>query len=138
MTRGNCGTCEFRTRKARARAIWCWKGGSMAIADKIQGMATKAVNKMLGGRVEKWPVGKQAKAMRNLAYVHPKAMPIVRSNLLKDLPEEMRQLSKGGKTREEIKMHYWGCEAFVALWTMDLKMEEATFDELIRGAIECQ
>lgn len=108
----------------------------MSRADKIQNMATKAVNKMLGGKVEKWPVEKQAKAMRKLAYVHPKAVMIVRSNLLKDLPEEIQRFSKDGKTREEIKAHYWDCDEFVSLWTLDLKMEEATFDELIRETLD--
>jgi hypothetical protein len=100
-------------------------------------LAAKAVNKALGGKVEKWPLEKQVKAMRKLAYVHPKAMPMVRSTLLKDLPEEIQQFSKDGKTREEIKAHYWDCGEFVSFWTLDLKMEEATFDEMVREALEC-
>ena len=108
----------------------------MTLLDRLESTAAKAVNKLLGGKVEKWPLEKQVKAMRGLAGV-PGAIPLVRSRLLKDLPEEMQQFSKEGQTQEEIKAHYWDCGEFVSFWTLDLQMEEATLDELIRGAIEC-
>jgi len=110
----------------------------MPIADKIQGMATKAVNKMLGGRADRMPLEKQVKMTRALMHVRPSGMENTRASLLKDdgLPADIRRLSREGKSQDEIKSFYWGCEEFVSFWTLDLQMEEATMDELIRGSLE--
>ena len=110
----------------------------MSRVDKVQAMATKAVNKMLGGKVAKMPLAKQVKFTRSLMYARPMGMQATRANLLKDdgLPADIRKMGKDGKSRDEIKAFYWECEEFVNFWTKDLQMEEATLDELIRGATE--
>jgi len=110
----------------------------MPRSDKIQAMATKAVDKLLGGKVNRMPLEKQVKMTRALMHVRPSGMENTRASLLKDdgLPSDIRRLAKEGKSQEEIKSFYWGCEEFVSFWTLDLQMEEATMDELIRGALD--
>lgn len=110
----------------------------MSRGDKIQSMATKAVNRLLGGKISKMPLVQQVKLTRAFMYTRPQGMETTRANLLKDdgLPEDIRNWRDTGMSRDEVKAFYWGCEEFQRFWTLDLKMEEATLDELIRGVYE--
>ena len=110
----------------------------MSKMDKLQGLATKAVNKMLAGKVEKMPLSRQVEMTRRLMYARPMGVQTTRANLLKDdgLPSDIKRMAKQGKSREEIKAFYWGCNEFVRFWTLELQMEEATLDELIRGSLD--
>ena len=110
----------------------------MARGDKIQAMATKAVNRMLGGKVDKMRLAKQVKMTRAFMYARPMGRETTRANLLKDdgLPADIQKMVKQGKSRDEIKAFYWECEEFQRFWTLDLQMEEDTLDELIRGVVD--
>jgi len=110
----------------------------MSRMDRIQGLATKAVSKMLAGKVEKMPLARQVEMTRRLMYARPMGVQNTRANLLKEngLPSDILRMAKQGMSSEEIKAFYWDCEEFVSFWTLELQMEEATLDELIRGSLE--
>ena len=64
-----------------------------------------------------------------------KATSKVRSDLLKGLPGDIKEMHKEGKTDDEIKQYYWGCEPFRDLWVNTLKMEEATLNVLVEDTL---
>ena len=59
----------------------------------------------------------------------------VRRSLLIGIPADIRKLVDQGMSDKEIKDYYWGCEPFRDLWCKTLQMEEATFDEVLRGTL---
>ena len=56
----------------------------------------------------------------------------LRASLLRDsgMPADIRDLQKGGMTRDEIKGYYWGCARFRKFWAT-LEMTEGMIDSLI-------
>jgi len=112
----------------------------------LQNRTVGSVGRVVERGFKDKPLEKQVQAMRGLIAMAAglpgssteKARVNVRANLLKNrgLPADIRGMVKKGKTKEEIKEYYWSCKEFVDLWTVDLAMEEATLDELIRGIID--
>lgn len=98
-------------------------------------MAEKAATKLLGKKVANKPLEKQVKMAYKMMGMM--SMPETRKRLLQDrgLPSDIRDMAKKGMSRYEIKDYYWGCEPFRKFWS-DMEMQEATLDELIRGALE--
>ena len=70
------------------------------------------------------------KRMMGFSNVHK-----VRRSLLIGIPKDIRGLADKGMTAVQIKDYYWGCEPFRDLWCKTLQMEEATFDEVLRGTL---
>lgn len=108
-----------------------------SLADRLEGIATKAVSKALGGKVDKLPLSKQVQMTRRLMYARPNGVNITRARLLSDdgLPSDIKSLAKKGQTAEEIKAYYWECEEFRGFWEKELEMTEGMLDELIRTSV---
>lgn len=80
-------------------------------------------------QVEKMSLEQQVALVRKVRV----PMAVKRKGILKDLPSDIRRMATQGKTGEEIKQHFWGCEAFRKLW-QDFELQEATLDTMIKEA----
>lgn len=101
---------------------------------KLERIAGKAFDKMFGKRLEKASLEAQVKFLKRM-MIFPNSMPKVRKDLLEGLPEDIRDKAEKGQSDVDIKNYYWGCEDFRDFWCINLKMEEATLDELIRSTL---
>ena len=111
----------------------------------IENLATKLVSKLvpervLSGRTLEQQVNMVHKAiglMSGLPRSSPeKAMQTARSDILKGLPDDIKKFHKQGQSAEDIKVYYWGCEAFRDLWIKTFKMEEATLNVLVDDTLK--
>jgi len=107
-------------------------------------LASRLVEKTFGRNLVNMPLAEQvriAKGTIEMAIPMP-FMPIsreqrvanVRSNLLSDLPSDIKEKAKKGMTRAGIKTYYWSCPEFVEFWTKDLQMTEYMLDLQIEKA----
>lgn len=98
---------------------------------RIEGLVEKMVAKMIPKKIFDRPLSEQS-VMMIRAMGAPGGMPNVRRCLLKDdaFPDDIRDMLKQGKTKEEIKVHYWACKEFRELWKI-MEMQEETLDQLI-------
>ena len=105
----------------------------MVNIDKLERLAGKAVNKMLGGKLAKMPLEEQVRFAKTLMAMPGGGLETTRAKLLSDggIPEDIRDMLKAGKSRTEIKDYYWGCEAFREFWVDILQMMEGMLDTLI-------
>jgi hypothetical protein len=106
------------------------------IEDRLESTITKLVSKLIPKKFFVKPVPQQVKIAKRL--IGMSSMESVRRSMLKDtgMPSDIRDMLKEGKNREEIKDFYWQHIEFREFWTVDLAMEEATLDELIRGIVD--
>lgn len=104
------------------------------ITSKLEDRITRIANKLLPKKVFDKPLPEQVRAARKMANIM--GMAPVRRSLLKDngLPWDIRDMLKKGKSREEIKAYYWGCEEFKDFWEA-MGMSEDTLDFLIDDTI---
>ena len=98
---------------------------------KSKDLQLKVYDSVLGDRILSMPLEAQVNLARKLS-IGP--MPVVRANLLKQLPHDVMMYSKKGMSGDQIKTMYWNCKPFREWWGL-LQMEEATFDELLRGTL---
>lgn len=105
------------------------------IIKKIEKMVGRAFDKTLGKRLVDVPLEGQVKLIKRWLGFPGVTVHRVRRDLLIGIPNDIRELVDKGKNQEEIKEYYWGCEPFRDLWCKTLQMEEATFDELLRGTL---
>ena len=110
--------------------------------ERLENVATKAVNKLLGKRFAKMTLPQQVKVQKKFIYKLSPSMgggpDNVRAGLLKmgGLPADFQDKAKDGQSSEEIKAYYYGCPEFKEFWEKDLSMTEYQFDELLRQALE--
>ena len=103
---------------------------------KIESMASKAVNKFLGKKIANMPLERQVKLCRKFMGIY--GVSGTRKSLLNGMPDDIREMAKKGKSKEEIKAFYWDCIPFRELWAelfKDSKIPEGMLDELIREAL---
>ena len=102
--------------------------------EKLEGVATKAVNKFLGKKIAKMPLERQVKLMRKFINTGGYGIAGARTDLLKGLPDDIRGMAEAGKTKAEIKAYYWDCLPFRELWSemfKESKIPEGMLDEII-------
>lgn len=101
---------------------------------KLERRIEKIASRMLPKKLFEMPLAKQVKVAEKMTGMS--GMPTVRANLLKEegLPEDIRDFHKAGKTRDDIKVHYWGCEPFRRFWAR-MEMSEDTLDTLIDDSL---
>jgi len=104
------------------------------VEKKIERIAGKIYDKVIGQKVAKMTLEQQVEFAKKLMKLPGSSMSNVRKNLLEGLPKDFREKAEQGMTRDEIKSYYWDCEPFRKLW-LDMEMQEETFDELIRGSL---
>ena len=99
--------------------------------DKVEDMIERIAGKLIPKKPFEKPLAAQSLMMIR-AMGAPGGMPNVRRRLLKDdaFPDDIRDMLKQGKTKEEIKVHYWACKEFRELWKI-MEMQEETLDQLI-------
>ena len=93
---------------------------------KIEGI----VGRLIPKRLFKGSLDRQVRLAESMMGMT--GMPNLRASLLKDsgMPLDIRDLQKAGKTRDEIKGYYWGCQTFRKFWA-NLEMSEGMLDSLI-------
>lgn len=104
----------------------------MVNIDKLERMAGKVVNKMLGGKLAKMSLEEQVRFAKTLMAMPGGGLETTRARLLGDggIPEDIRDKLKAGKSQTEIKDYFWGCEDFRDFWQM-IELSEDTLDVLI-------
>jgi len=101
------------------------------IEDRIEGLATKVVAKMVPKKFFDKPVPQQVLMMHKA--IGATSVANVRKRLLMDIgmPSDFKDRLKEGLDREGIKNYYWQHPEFVELWTKTLEMTEGIFDQLL-------
>ena len=99
---------------------------------KIEWVAGKLIPKAVFNR----PLPQQVKMAEGMMGMAKGGMATVRASLLRDegIPGDVRDLSKGGMSEEEIKRYYWGCKPFREFWG-NMEMDEGMLDILIHDAL---
>ena len=98
---------------------------------KSPDLQLKVYDKVLGERILRLPLAEQVKLARKLS-IGP--MPMVRANLLKQMPHDVMVYAKQGMTGPQIKTMYWNCKEFREWWLL-LELQEATLDVLISDTL---
>jgi hypothetical protein len=101
------------------------------IKNRIKAIQLKIYDRVIGDRMMLVPFEVQVKLARRLS-IGP--MPLVRSNVLKTMPDNIRAYLKQGKTGAEIKEMYWSCKEFREWWEL-LCLQEDRLDSIIRNTI---
>lgn len=91
----------------------------------------KVYDRVLGDRILTMPLEDQVKLARKLS-IGP--IPVVRANLLKQLPNDVMMYARKGMTGEQIKTMYWNCKPFREWWGL-LQLEEASLDFVINDTL---
>lgn len=90
----------------------------------------KAYDRTIGKLVIKMSLEQQVELVRRL----PVPMPQKRAGILKDLPSDIKKMLNEGKTEQDVKTYYWGCEAFRKMW-LSYELQEATLDVMIHDTM---
>ena len=99
--------------------------------NRIRGAAEKMVNKAMAPSLRKMNLEQQVRAARSL--MKQIGIREFRANLLSDggLPEDIKDLYKQGKSKEEIKAYYWECIPFRNFW-LEIECTEDMLDLIIK------
>ena len=101
------------------------------VLDGLEDTIERMVGKLMPKKVFRGTLADQSvKLIRAMGA--PGGMVNVRRRLLKAdaFPDDIRDMMKQGKGKDEIKEHYWGCNEFRELWGL-MEMDEGMFDQLI-------
>lgn len=102
--------------------------------DKLEGLASRAVGKILPKKLTEMPLEDQVKLSNKMMGMM--GMANFRKRLLGDagLCLDIRDKLKEGQTPERIKAFYWNCEPFRKLWAT-MECQEGMLDLLIEQEV---
>lgn len=101
---------------------------------KIRKAANWIVGRSCERRIIEMPLEEQVKVIRRwLTFPGVIVESVHKDLVVVDLPNHIRGKINAGESQEAIKAYYWDCEPFRQLW-LDMKLDEATLDKLIKEA----
>ena len=107
---------------------------SKGITAKLEERIVRITGKLIPKKVFQGSLEKQVKLA--MMMMGMSSMEFVRKTLLRDMPEDIVDMLKSGKTKEEIKAYYWGCEEFRECWEKTMVMTEGMLDLMIDETVQ--
>jgi hypothetical protein len=107
-------------------------GHRQKLAERTEGLVTKAINKVFLPKLAKMSLPEQVKVAEKM--IRWQGVPAFRMHFIQDknFPQDIKEKKDAGMTPDQIWEYYWSCPEFVAFWK-SLELDEEHLREIIYG-----